>query len=212
MKKSGLVSTLVLAAAAATPAISQAEVTANIGWQSDYIFRGILQAPSSAQGGIDYSNNGFYIGTWGADVDQGLETDLYFGYSGGDKVTYTVGYTGYYYTDNWDDTYKELNLGVGYGIFALDVALGNWGGFGNKQDYTFSSITISPKMGPYFKVGSFSQDFSGSYFEVGYTWSFEDQGIDLSFTYDHSSDLAVDANGGENAIAFGIKKNFTLKK
>lgn len=213
MKKTTWVSTLVLAAAAATPAISQAEVTANIGWLSDYIFRGIIQAPSSASGGIDYSSdNGFYIGTWGADVDQGLETDLYFGYSGGDKVTYTAGYTGYFYTDDFDDTYNEINLGVAYGIFALDVAVGRWDGFGNSQDYTFTSITISPEKGPYFKVGGFSQDFDGSYFELGYTWSFEDQGIDLSFMYDHSSDLAVDLNGGDNAIVFGITKNFTLKE
>ncbi len=212
MKKSALVSSLVLAAAAATPAISQAEVTANVGWVSDYIFRGILQAPSSAYGGIDYaSDSGFYVGTWGADVDQGLETDLYFGYAGGDKVTYKFGYTGYFYTDDWDNTYQEVNLGVGYGIFALDVAVGNYDS-SPKQDYTFTSITISPEKGPYFKVGTFGSDFDGSYFELGYTWSFEDQGIDVSFTYDHSSDLPVDANGGENAIVFGIKKNFTLSK
>ena len=212
MKKTALVSTLVLAATAAVPAVSQAEVTANIGWVSDYIFRGIIQAPSSASGGIDYaSDGGFYIGTWGADVDQGLETDLYFGYSGGDKVTYTFGYTGYFYTDDWDNTYQEVNLGVGYGIFALDVAVGNYDS-SPKQDYTFTSITISPEKGPYYKIGSFGKDFDGTYFEIGYTWSFEDQGIDLSFMYDHSSDLAVDVGGGENAIVFGITKNFTLSK
>jgi hypothetical protein len=212
MRKVTLISTVVLAAAAAMPAISQAEVTANVGWVSDYIFRGIIQAPSSAYGGIDYaSDNGFYIGTWGADVDQGLETDLYFGYAGGDKFTYKVGYTGYFYTDDFDDTYNELNVGIGYGIFALDVAAGQWDGFGDKQDYMFTSITISPEKGPYFKVGSFSQDFDGDYFELGYTWSFEEQGIDLSFIYDYSSDLPVDGEGGDNAIVFGIKKNFTLK-
>lgn len=194
------------------PAVSMAEVTANIGWVSDYIFRGLIQAPSSASGGIDYaSDNGFYIGTWGADVDQGLETDLYFGYSGGDDVTYTVGYTGYFYTDDFDDTYNELNLGIGYGIFALDVALGTWDGFGNSQDYSFASITISPEKGPYFKVGTFGKDFDGSYFELGYGWNFEEQGIDLSFAYDYSDDIAVDFNGGKNAIVFGITKNFTLK-
>jgi Bacterial protein of unknown function (Gcw_chp) len=214
MKKTVLVSTLVLAATAAVPAISQAETTANIGWVSDYIFRGILQAPSSAYGGIDYTSGGFYLGTWGADVDQGLETDLYLGYGGGDKVTWKVGYTGYFYTDDWDNTYNEINGGIGVGIFAFDFAVGNHDNLvtGNQEDYTFASITLSPEKGPYYKIGSFGKDFSGSYFELGYTWSFEEQGIDVSFTFDHSSDLAVDANGGENAIVFGIKKNFTLKK
>jgi uncharacterized protein (TIGR02001 family) len=210
MKKTALVSTLLLAAAA-MPAVSQAEATANIGWVSDYIFRGILQAPTSAYAGVDYTSGGFYVGTWNAEVDTGLETDLYFGYSGGKDVTYKVGYTGYFYADNFDDTYNEINLGVGYGIFALDVAVGKYDST-PKQDYTFTSITLSPKKGPYYKVGGFSQDFSGSYFELGYTWSLADQGIDFSVIFDHSSDLAVDANGGENALVFGIKKNFTLKK
>jgi uncharacterized protein (TIGR02001 family) len=212
MKTRTLIPALVLTAAAAVPATCMAEVSANIGWVSDYIFRGIFQTTSSAYAGIDYaSDSGLYVGTWAADVGQGLENDLYFGYAGGEDFTYKIGYTGYFYSDDFDDTYNEVNLGIGYGIFALDVALGKWDGFGNKQDYTFTSITISPEKGPYFKVGSFSQDFDGDYFELGYTWSFEEQGIDLSFAYDYSSDLPVDGSGADNAIVFGIKKNFALK-
>ena len=30
--------------------------------------------------GADYENGGFYIGTWAADVGDGLEVDYYFGY------------------------------------------------------------------------------------------------------------------------------------
>ncbi len=209
-----LVPALVLSAAAAVPATSMAgTATANIGWNSDYIFRGIFQNSSSAYAGIDYTTDkGFYVGNWDADVGKGLENDLYFGYSAGDKVKWKVGYTGYFYSDDFDDTYNEVNLGLYYGIFSLDVAVGKYDGFGNKQDYAFTSITIQPQKGPYYKVGGFSQDFSGSYFELGYTTHLKDLDVDLNFAWDHSTDLNVTGNGvgQDNAIVFGIKKTFAL--
>ena len=210
MKIKNLVPALVLSAAA-VPATSMAETTANIGFNTDYIFRGIFQEDSSAYAGVDYAHDsGFYLGTWGADVGQGIETDLYFGFAGGDKFTYKVGYTGYFYTDDFDDTYNEVNLGIGYGMFALDVALGQWDGFGTKADYTFTSITIAPEKGPYYKVGSFSNDFDGDYYEMGYTYSLEDAGVDFTFALVYSDDLNVnnpdDGEDGDTAITFSIKK------
>jgi uncharacterized protein (TIGR02001 family) len=202
----------------AVPAVSMAEVSANIGWVSEYIFRGIYQEDSSASGGIDYaSDSGFYIGTWGADVGNGLETDLYFGYSGGDDFTYSIGFTGYYYTDDWDDTYTEVNLGIGYGIFALDVAVGEWDGFGTPLDYTFTSITLSPEKGPYYKIGTWGQDYDGTYLEVGYAFDF--MGVDLSIAATYSPDgddpfsniiLSQDNVFAETALVFGISKGFSI--
>lgn len=211
-----LVPVLVVSAAAVVPATSMAETSANIGWSSEYIFRGVFQEDSSAYAGVDYaSDSGFYLGTWGADVGDGLETDLYFGYAGGEDFTYKIGYTGYYYTDDFDDTYNEINLGIGYGIFALDVAVGEWDGFGTPADYTFTSVTISPEKGPYFKLGSWSQDFDGDYLEVGYTYSMEEQGVDLSVAVVTSDDLNVsdpdDGESGEWALTFGIKKSIGIK-
>lgn len=215
MNKKTLIPSIVLTAVAAVPAVSQAELSANIGWVSDYIFRGLFQEDSSASAGLDYSNNGFYVGTWGADVGQGLETDLYFGYSGSSgDFNYTVGYTGYYYTDNFDDTYKELNLGVGYGIFALDVALGNYDTSPTTQDYSFASITVTSPKGAYIKYGTFGKDFSGSYSEVGYSWSMEDQGIDLTLSLVNSKDFQLgdpaDNEGGDNKLTFGITKTINI--
>jgi hypothetical protein len=209
-----IVPALVLSAVA-VPATSMAETTANIGWVSDYLYRGIFQEDSSASAGVDYTHDsGFYLGTWGADVGQGIETDLYFGFAGGDKFTYKIGYTGYFYSDDFDDTYQEVNLGIGYGIFALDVAVGEWDGFGTPADYTFGSITISPEKGPYYKFGSFSQDFDGDYLEVGYTYSIEDAGVDLSIALVGSDDLQVgdpdDGESGDWKLTFGIKKNISF--
>ena len=210
-KKALLASALVTAAA--VPSASMAEMSANIGWVSEYIFRGIYQEDSSASAGIDYeADSGFYIGTWGADVGDGLETDLYFGFGGGDELTWSVGYTGYFYTDDFDDTYNEINLGIGYSIFALDVAVGEWDGFGTPADYTFTSITISPEVGPYYKFGSFSQDFDGDYFELGYGFDF--MGLDLSIAVTFSDELPVsdpdDGEFGEYALVFGVTRGISI--
>jgi uncharacterized protein (TIGR02001 family) len=216
MKIKNLIPALALAGSATVvPATSMAQVSANMGWVSEYIFRGIHQDDSSAYAGVDYTGGLFYLGAWGADVGDGLETDLYFGIAGGENFTYKVGYTGYFYTDDFDDTYQEVNLGVGYGIFALDVAIGEWDGFGTPADYTFTSITIAPEMGPYYKLGSFGDDFDGDYLELGYTYSMEDMGVDLSVAVTWSDDLPVsdsldDGFGGESgdfALTFGVKKN-----
>jgi hypothetical protein len=190
-------------------------VTANVGWVSEYLYRGIFQEDSSASAGVDYTAGGFYLGTWGADVGDGLEYDAYFGFAGGENFKYKIGYTGYFYTDDFDDTYQEVNIGLGYGIFMLDVAVGEWDGFGTPADYTFGSITISPEKGPYYKVGSFSQDFDGDYFELGYVYSIEDHGVDLSFAVVQSDDLNVsdpdDGESGEWKVTFGIKKNISFE-
>ena len=82
MHKKALLTTAILTAAA-IPAVSNAEMSANAGIVSDYVFRGIFQEDSAPYGGFDYGHeSGFYAGVWGSDVGLGLEVDLYFGYSG----------------------------------------------------------------------------------------------------------------------------------
>ena len=201
--------TIILMTFGLAPAVSMAEVSANIGFVSNYIFRGIYQAPSSASAGIDYEHDsGFYIGTWGADVGDGLETDVYFGY-GGDvaEFSWDVGFTGYYYTDLFDDTYTEVNLSLGYGVFSLDVALGDYDILNqNANDYTFTSVTFEVPNGPYFTYGSWGDEFTGDYLEVGY--GFEWQGFDLSIALISSDDLALSEVNqlAEFNLVFGISK------
>ena len=147
---------------------AQAEWSTNIGWASDYYYRGIHQKSSSVSGGVDYGQGGFYAGVWSADVGDGLEVDGYFGYGGElNDFSYGVGFTGYYYTGDFDDTYQEINLSAGYSLATLDVAVGEYENFdGPKQSYTFYSLTLE-KNGFYGKYGGFARDFQGSYFEAG---------------------------------------------
>lgn len=188
--------------------IAQADWSANLGFASEYYYRGIFQESTSASGGIDYEANGFYAGTWAADVGDGLEVDGYFGYGAevGD-VSYSVGFTGYYYTDDFDDTYQEINLGAGLGIFALDVAVGQYENFdGPTLDYTFYSLTAE-KNGFYGKLGGFAQDFAGEYLEVGYGTTVAEFGVGVSLIFSNS-DLVGES---DEAIVFTIAKPFDFQ-
>lgn len=187
--------------------VAQAEWSANVGFASEYYYRGIFQESSSASAGIDYESNGFYAGTWAADVGDGLEVDGYFGYGAdvGD-VSLSVGFTGYYYTGDFDDTYQEINLGAAFNIFSLDVAVGEYDNFdGPTVDYTYYSLTAE-KNGFYGKYAGFSQDAEGEYLELGYgtTISEIDLGVSLIFS---NADLVGE---DDEAIVFTIGKAFDL--
>jgi uncharacterized protein (TIGR02001 family) len=186
---------------------AQAELTGNVGFASEYHYRGILQKNSSASGGLDYEQGGFYAGTWAADVGDGLEVDGYFGYGAdvGD-VSLSVGFTGYYYTGDFDDTYQEINLGAGFGLLSLDVAIGEYDNFtGPTLDYTFYSLSLE-KDGFSATLGSFGEDFDGDYLQLGYdtTISEIDFGVALIFAND---DLVGDE---EESLVFTVGKSFDL--
>ncbi len=191
-------------------ATAQAEVSANLGFASDYYYRGIFQADSSTSGGLDYESGGFYVGTWAADVKDGLEVDGFFGYAGEiGEFDYSVGYTGYFYTGDFDDTYQEINLGGSFGLIALDVAVGEYENFtGPTLDYTYYSLGIE-KNGFYGKFAGFSQDFTGNYFEAGYATTIAgiDLGVSLLF---NDKDLSGDGES-DQALIFTIGKSFDLK-
>ena len=208
LTKTALVATLLAAST-----VAQADTTANIGYASEYHFRGILQKTSSASGGVDYESGGFYIGTWAADVGDGLEVDGYFGYGTtvGD-VDLSIGYTGYFYTGDFDDEYHEINLGAAYGIVSLDVAIGQYDGdfdpttAGDQSDYIFYSLTIEGESGLYATLGGFSQDAEGEYLEVGYGTTVAE--LDLGISLIHANDDLI--GEADESLVFTIGKSFDL--
>lgn len=131
-----------LASALATPALageaaSAHTVTSNVGFVSNYVYRGITQTVGkpAIQGGIDYSHaSGLYAGVWGSNVswitgsgatgDVSMELDTYAGYRSNisEDVPFDVGFIGYNYLGNYKpatggydkaDT-KEAYGSVGY--------------------------------------------------------------------------------------------------
>jgi hypothetical protein len=172
------------ALAATTSGTALADASANVGIMSNYIYRGIYQSDATAFAGIDIqADNGFYLGTWGANLQDGLEYDVYLGYrGGGDVVTWNVGYTGYYYTDNFDSTYREFNAGFSYGFLTIDYALGDYfiadytdanypsgtDFLGQAQTYQYVGATFSPMHGPYYFLGHTQyNNVNGIYPKVG---------------------------------------------
>jgi len=104
--------------------------TGNVGFVSDYIFRGISQSQHkpALQGGFDYSHStGFYAGTWASNVnwvretgmktDNSLEWDFYAGYKGGfaGDFTYDLGILEYYYPGDVVSGAKNTNSTEIYG-------------------------------------------------------------------------------------------------
>ena len=187
---------------------AQADVSANLGFASDYYYRGIFQASSSVNGGLDFEKSGFYVGTWAADVKDGLEIDGYFGYGGTvGEFGYSVGYTGYFYTGDFDDTYQEINLGGSFGLVSLDVAVGEYENFdGPTEDYTYYSLTLE-KNGFYGKYAGFSQDFAGEYFEAGFSTSIADLDVGISAIF-ANKDLV---GSSDESLVLTIGKSFDLK-
>jgi len=105
-----------------------AEVTSQIGYGSDYIWRGESQNAGNwaLSGGVELNyENGMQMGIWASEVDYGndadFEYDLYAGW--GFKVINDldmhVGYVQYNF-DGDKDNLKEWTVGASYKDFSID--------------------------------------------------------------------------------------------
>jgi uncharacterized protein (TIGR02001 family) len=71
---------------AEAPAPRACTSSGNVGFTTDYVFRGISQSNENAavQGGVDLTCGNFYVGVWGSSIDFGIEgtaeIDIYGGY------------------------------------------------------------------------------------------------------------------------------------
>jgi len=116
------------------------EASANVGFVTDYAFRGISQNDESPaiQGGFDFSHkSGFYVGTWASNIEQvdldtgnnstNIEIDGYLGFGGEFKngLSWDIGYLYYWYPDATQLDYGEVygSLGYDFGPAALTVGV-----------------------------------------------------------------------------------------
>lgn len=79
---------------------ANAEVTANVSFTSDYVFRGVSLSDNgpAIQGGFDYSSGIFYAGVWGSSLSSGMELDLYGGVTPTTgPFEWDIGLIGYFY-------------------------------------------------------------------------------------------------------------------
>ena len=202
--------TILLAISSLSYAESEISYSANLGFMSDYMYRGVHQSSSSAMGGFDLEYGGFYLGTWFADLQEGgwegagddshrgFEYDVYAGYGFDvtDSISAYVGYTIYRYTDKganaFDDDYDEVNVGVSFALtddisLSFDYSNGeNTATDQSETDYDILTTTIE-YMGAYFTYGDWgvSEDDTGEtdaeYMEIGYSRTVGDFDISGAF-------------------------------
>ena len=209
--KTPVLTTVVLSALISSQAFAESSFSANVAYASQYHFRGFQQTTGgSASAGLDYENNGFYLGTWAADVADGIEVDFYGGYgiqldSG---LSLGIGATTYQYTGDFDSAYNEINLSAGFELFSVGYHHGKWDGeVGNEAategDYSLLTVAIE-KNGFTGTFGVYGQDSAGEYFEIAY--GTEIAGFEVGVgAIISGSDLDDD-----EALYFSLSKSFAL--
>ncbi|WDE12505.1 TorF family putative porin [Thalassomonas haliotis] len=178
-----------------TPAQAVEGLSANVGFTSNYLWRGVSQTDDSAaiSGGLDYAaENGFYAGTWVSNVDfsddASYELDFYLGFGGdiNENISYDLGYIYYAYPDSAESdkdneydfgeiyagiTFSNITLAANYGVHNDDGA-----GWADKALYISADaefevaegLTLNLHLGDY----SFDDDYdSGDYTDYGISLS-----------------------------------------
>jgi uncharacterized protein (TIGR02001 family) len=209
--KRKLLGTLILAALA-VPSVAMAEeasphtISANVGFTTDYIFRGIAQTSHNpaVQGGIDYTHaSGFYAGVWGSNVswiaDSGavatgsvtMELDTYLGFRGGfaEDFTYDVGFIRYNYLGNYTPT-------AGFAKADTDEIYGAIG-------YKWLTAKYSHGLGQFLTVPGAS---GTSYFELNASVPVADTGITFGA---HVGKQTYKGTSAAASAALGLTPTYT---
>jgi len=201
MKKLNLLAISAAVAGALVSGAAAADVTANFGATSNYLWRGdtLSNEAAAISGGADYSHaSGAYAGIWVS--SEGFagatgETDLYVGYAGeaGD-ISYDVGYVSYMYTQVDTADFEEIYASVGYGPVSLFVA--------NDSDNDNSYVSVSAEHGMFsITYGDYSFDAGGDYSHVDLGVALTDE---LSLTYS-SNDLDGPTGDGRFVVSYGLE-------
>ena len=185
----GAVALVAVLAGPLVGAAQEAELSANVGWASEYFYRGIFQKASSASAGLDLAVSKVYLGAWAADVGDGNEVDLYAGV--GTEVndfSVSIGGTGYFYTGDFDQTYLEGNLNAAYNVISAEFSYGRHDlvqadpADPENETYWYLAGTVE-KWGLYGTFGTFGKDLDFDYFEGGYGVSVGDLDLSASWVY-----------------------------
>ena len=194
-------------------------ISYNVGFASEYWYRGVHQSDASVSFGADYENGGFYLGTWWADVGNGgdgsgkdgLEHDYYAGYAFSTMgMDMYVGATGYYYTDNFDSDYEELNFGIAMGPVSIDYADGKYK-TATDDSYDFTSVALDLAvvgLPMTFTAGFWGGDtLKGNVYTLDYATTVA--GVDVGLQVGRNDDDITQGSRGASSVdtTFGV---FTL--
>jgi len=193
--------TLLATALLAGAGVAQAELSANLGVQSNYYFRGITQTDDGAavSGGIDYAHDsGFYVGTWLSNVDFGsdskadVEVDGYAGFGndiGDTGIGYDVSAWYYWYpgaggaAQGGDLDYAEASGSLSYWWLTGTIAYTFWSELDSvnkprafKSGDVYYSLSVDPGwsyegFAPTASIGHYSFDDDGNCFECDFNYT-----------------------------------------
>jgi uncharacterized protein (TIGR02001 family) len=181
-------------------------VSANVGYTTEYMFRGISQTgkgDAAVQGGVDLTCGRFYVGTWGSSIafGNGTEMDVYGGFRGKTgPINWDLGVIYYAYPGSasyLDLDYFEFKAAasgeiwkggtLGGTVFFSPEYTGNTGEVWTLEG-TFSqalpkvaifSPTFSATLG---NVRFQDEDFDYTYWNVGLTLGFREKwSLDLRY-------------------------------
>ena len=84
-----------------------------------------------------------------------------------------IGATGYYYSDNFDSDYEEINTGLSYGNVSYDYSVGKYKTT-TEQDYSWSEVTMSFTDNLSVSYGEWGKDLKGSVTKVNFNKTIHD--------------------------------------
>jgi len=218
----------------AEDAVSDFEVSANVGFVSEYSFRGIKQSDEhpAIQGGFDVGHSsGLYAGVWASNVDfddgdkTSMEVDVYAGYAGSFKgVSYDIGAIYYAYpgadsSDNYDFVEGAVSVGYDFDVAAVAASV-NYSPeyFGDSGDAFYYALGVDVPLPADLSlsahVGRQSIDDNTAFGVPDYTdWSlglgYNYKGFDLSVAYiDTDLNSTECADGCDSKVIFGVSRSF----
>ncbi|HEY1246262.1 MAG TPA: TorF family putative porin [Hyphomicrobiaceae bacterium] len=187
---------------AEAPATRPCSTSGNIGYTTDYVFRGISQnnENGAVQGGVDLTCGNFYLGAWGSNVavEGTHEVDIYGGYRTKlDRFAIDLGLIYYAYpgtSSGFDADYLELKAAASTEVWRGGTAGATvfyspdyLGGTGPTWTLEGTLAQALPKVGmfsptlsvTYGHLNQTDNDFDYNYWNVGLTvgflekWSFD---------------------------------------
>ncbi|MFT7003421.1 MAG: hypothetical protein ACJAWW_000768 [Sulfurimonas sp.] len=209
---------------------AEVEVSANVAMTSNYVWRGMTQTSNSpaVQGGFDLGYEGFYLGTWGSNIDFGddrasLEADLYLGYANEvEKFSYDVGIIQFMYpneTDKYNFAEAYISLGYDFDVVAvgaayyqgIDTDVDDWEP-GNAWEVSLSvplpmDISLDGTYGNYDDSMTSSSDDNtlGNYYSVSASKSFDKYDFTLAYT---GMDYEDEATDDQDNVVFTVGTSF----
>ncbi len=203
---------------------AQAELTANVGVTTNYVFRGNTQTDDNIaiQGGVDFTNEfehdgTLYLGAWASNVDfpgdqaDGFEVDLYVGYNFklNEDVKFDVGYIAYEYTDSNLSDLSEIFFGAGFKDFSVTYYAGN---ADRASDYSYIDLKYSFELPKEYNIhihyGNYDQDSDTDAEDVSLGVSKMLVGIDFSLT---ATSIDRDNNMDDTNVFITGVKTFDFK-